>query len=68
MGKKPAMSDRPKLPAFPRFSFPPPAYGSPAWEEKMRVIVAYINDSCAFYRAQRKPPKPRPWQLIPPFD
>jgi hypothetical protein len=48
------MTDRPKPPAFPRLPFPPPAYGTPEWKERMRSIVAYIDESCAFYRAQRK--------------
>lgn len=60
------MTDRPKPPAFPRLPFPPPAYGTPEWKEKMRRIVDHIEDSCAFYRAQKRPPKPRPWWLSPP--
>lgn len=62
------MTDRPEPPAFPRLPLPPPAYGTPEWEEKMRVIVAYINDSCAVYRAQGKPRSPGRGRLIPPFD
>jgi hypothetical protein len=31
----------------------------------MQKKVAYIEAFCAFYRAQPKPPKPRPWWLLP---
>lgn len=59
------MSGLPKPPPPPRFTFPPPAYGTPEWEDRMQKKVAYIEAFCAFYRAQPKPPKPRPWWLLP---
>lgn len=50
------MTVRPKPPAFPRLAMLPPAYGTTEWNERMRSIVAYIDESCAFYRAQMKKP------------
>jgi hypothetical protein len=65
------MTNRPKPPAFPRLPVPPPAYGTPEWEERMRAIRAYIDKSCEYYLAKRKRPpligplKPGPWWRPP---
>lgn len=57
-----------KAAGLPPPSFSAAGYGTPEWKEKMRRIVDHIEDSCAFYRAQKRPPKRRPWWLMPPVQ